>query len=267
MSRELVANLRVKKHDTDGFTVEKLEAAIERGYEAQKRPDEFITKKTFAPSSIGGYQGVCPRYWYQAFNGADFVSKTDSVGVASMLNGTAGHERLEKVLEDGGVLVSKEIEMKLSDPPIRGYIDVIVNIDGEDAVGEIKTTLSEGFMWRRSTMKPSAQHLYQILIYMYALDMEKGFMLYENKNDNTLLTIPVKMTPRNKKILEDALDWLRRVYANWEAGEGTDSHLPKRPWTKKNKICRGCPLFEKCWVDPKAKEGTVEIPPMEPAKP
>lgn len=272
MAREIVAGLRFKQESADvGFTAEKLEKALEAGYKKQARGDKFTKKKTFAPSSIGGYQGICARYWYQAFNGADFIDKADSVGIASMANGTAAHARIEQVLEDSGVLVAKEIEMTLADPPIRGYMDVIVEIDGEKVVGEIKTILSEGMAWRVNTMKPSAQHMYQILVYMKSQGMTKGFMLYENKNDQTVLVIPVYLTEANKKFLEDGLDWLRTVYANWQAGEGTNSHIPQRMPTRKNKTCRGCPLFELCWPEDEEELKNVPlsdvvIPPMEVGK-
>jgi CRISPR/Cas system-associated exonuclease Cas4 (RecB family) len=269
LSRDIVANLRFKKEaTTEGFTAAKLEAAIERGYLSQVREDKFTTKKTFAPSSIGYGHGTCARYWYQAFNGADFVEKTDALGVANMANGSSAHDRLEKVLEAAEVLVAAEIKMEMKDPPIFGYIDALVKIDGETVVGELKTTREEAFMFRKNTMKPSGNHLYQILIYMRATGKQKGFLFYENKNDQTYLVIPVEMTERNAKILDDALDWLRLVRKNWEEGEGTDKNIPQRPWTKRNKICRGCPLFEKCWPeDGEAPTSDVIIPPMEVAKP
>lgn len=272
MSRDIVANLKFKKETTEGgFTAEKLAQAIERGYMAQVREDKFTTKKTFAPSSIGYGHGTCARYWYQAFNGADFVEKTDALGIANMSNGSAAHTRLEKVLEDAEVLVASEIKMEMKDPPIFGFIDALVKIDGETVVGELKTTRSEAFMFRQNSMKPSGNHLYQILIYMRATGKDKGFMFYENKNDQTYLVIPVEMNERNSKILDEALDWLRLVRKNWEdAQENEDENIniPQRPWTKRNKICRECPLFETCWPESgEAPMSDVVIPPMEVAKP
>lgn len=272
MSRDIVASLKFKQASDDaGFTAEKLERAIEAGYLKQAREDKFTTKKTFAPSSIGYGHGTCARYWYQAFNGADFVEKVDALGVANMSNGSAAHERLEKVLEDAGVLVASEIKMELNDPPIFGFIDAMVKIDGETVVGELKTTREEAFMWRKNTMKPSGNHLYQILIYMYATKKRKGFLFYENKNDQTFLVIPVEMNERNKKILSDAFTWLRLVRKNWEdAQENEDKNvnIPQRPWTKRNKICRGCPLYEKCWPEEgQPPLSDVVIPPMEVVKP
>jgi CRISPR/Cas system-associated exonuclease Cas4 (RecB family) len=268
LSRDIIASLRFNKEPENGFSAKKLEEAIERGYMSQARESKHTQKKSFAPSSIGYGHGTCARYWYQAFNGAFFNEKVDALGVANMSNGSAGHERLEKVFEDAGVLVAKEIKMTLNDPPIFGFIDVMVKIDGETVVGELKTARSESFEWRKSTMKPTGNHLYQILIYMKATGKNTGFMFYENKNDQTFLVIPVKMNARNEKILNDALDWLRKVYKNWEDGEGTNKNIPQRPWTKRNQICRNCPLYEACWPEKgEAPTSEVVIEPMEVVKP
>ena len=275
MSREIIASLKFKREVSTGFTAAALEAAIEKGYLMNVREDEHKTKKTFAPSSIGYGHGTCPRYWYLAFSGAPFVETTDALGVANMMNGSAAHDRLEKIIEQAGVLVSKEIKMELKDPPVFGFIDVMVRINGEVVVGELKTTRQEAFLFRQHSHKPSGNHLYQILIYMHATGKDKGFLFYENKNDQTFLIIPVFMNEKNKVILDEALEWLRLVRKNWESihpdGDierepvDPDLNLPKRPWTRRNKICRECPLFEHCWeVKP---DGNVLIEPMAVVKP
>lgn len=255
MARDIVQGLKFRKQ-IDGFDTDGLAAALEQAYLQQKRPDGFTQKKSFAPSSIGYGRGTCPRYWHLALSGEEFTDLVDAMGVANMANGSAAHERIEKLFEDAGLLVSKEVEIKLSDPPIFGYADVLVRWNGEIVVGEIKTTRQEMFLHRQATMKPSVNHLLQILIYLKATGKRYGFLLYENKNDQTFLVIPVEMTPENAKILEDALDWLRKVYANWKE----DGGLPMAPWTKKNKACKECPVFKPCW---EKGEGTVNIGKME----
>ena len=275
MSREIVASLKFKKEPEQGFTAAALERAVEAGYLKHVREDEHKQKKTFAPSSIGYGHGTCPRYWYLAFTGAEFKETTDALGVANMMNGSSAHDRLEKIFEDAGVLVAKEIKMELKDPPIFGFIDVMVRIDGEVVVGELKTTRAEAFMFRKNSHKPSPNHLYQILIYMQATGKDKGFLFYENKNDQTFLVVPVAMNVRNKQILDEALEWLRLVRKNWEdvqPAEGEEkteeelmANLPTRPWTRRNKICTQCPLFETCWE--KLPAGNVLIEPMVVAKP
>ena len=147
----------------------------------------------------------------------------------------------------------------MKNPPIRGYIDALVKIDGEILVGEIKTTRQESFIFRQNSMKPTIKHLYQVLIYLKATGKKNGFLLYENKNDNTFLIIPVSMTEENEKILDDMLNWLREVYSTWEDGK-----LPTRPFTKKSKQCKTCPLWNVCWNE--QPDGDIDVDPMVVAK-
>lgn len=261
-TRNIVQNIKLRK--PVGLDPDALAARLEEAYLAQRRDPKFTQKFSFSPSSIGYYQGTCPRYWYHAFSGAMFVDKTDAQGVANMANGTAAHERVQTLFEQAGILVDKEVEVKMTNPPIRGFVDVLTRLDsGEIAVGEFKTTLEVGFLYRQSTMKPSAAHLIQILIYMKATGKKTGFVMYENKNTQEFIICPVEMDEKYEAIVEDVLTWLRTVHENWQAGqvEGEwENNLPKAPWTKRNKACRSCPVFDECWSNP---VGTVKIPALE----
>lgn len=232
---------------------------IDAGYAAQKRKAEVKKKTTFAPSSIGYGHGTCPRYWYLAFEGQYvFEDTADDMAIAAMSNGTYFHDRFGKILEASGYPVELERELVMEDPPIRGFIDAIVEIDGEAVVLEEKSARSEVFQIRVNSMKPAPYHLYQLLIYLKGLGKTSGAIIYENKNDQSVLVIPVTMDSINEQIIEDAFDWMRSVRANWEAEGDT---LPNRPWTRKNKNCKGCPLFNECWNN--LPEGDVRLLPME----
>lgn len=255
MAREIIQGLKFKKQP-QGFDANKLAELIENSYLKQRRPDKFTQKKTFSPSTIGYGHGVCGRYWNLAFRGAPFVESVDALGVANMSNGTFAHERIEALFDASGIRLGNEIEVLMDSPPIRGFADVEVEWDGEEVIGEIKTTRQESFLVRQSTMKPSANHLFQILIYMKARKRRLGFLLYENKNTNEFLIIPIEMTPENEKIIDDALEWMRSVYKVYEDGETAN-----RPFTKPGRVCQACPVFKWCWSD-ESPEGTVELPKM-----
>lgn len=252
MARDIVQNLRFRKA-TEGFDPNAFSRILEQQYLKENR-DRHMQKLTFAPSSIGYGNGTCPRYWFLAFSGAQFTEINDAQGIANMKVGSDAHARIQKLMRDAEILVDEEVEAKLSDPPVRGFIDVLIRWDGEVVVGEIKTTRQEVFMHRQTTMKPSTNHMYQILLYMKITGKKKGFLLYENKNDQSFLVIPVDWNEKNEALLEDALDWMRKVYANWQ--EGT---LPTRPFRKNNKICQSCPVFDVCWA---GEKGEVDIEAM-----
>lgn len=220
---------------------------------AMAREPQFRTKTSFAPSGLG-YSGVCPRYWYYAFNGTEFVYNSDARAVANMDNGTAAGERLAKLLDKAGLLVDAEIEVNTIGndkfPPIRGYIDAVVNWKGEEVVVEVKTTNNNVWNWRVSKNEVPPYQMVQLLIYMYVTDHEKGFFMTENKDTHELFILPIRMNDEYRKIVEDIFDWMRKVKAN--ADEKT---LPIRPFTPGSKECKGCPVKDTCWAG--YKRGSV----------
>lgn len=231
------------------------------------REAKDTTKTSFAPSNLG-YSGSCPRYWYYAFNGAEFTYNADPLGVVNMKNGTSAGERIADMLEAAGILTGREVEVTnpTDDPPIRGYIDALVEWQGQEVVVEVKTTRNATWQSRVAKYTVPGYQLLQLLIYMHLTSHERGFLLTENKDTNELFVYPVKMTEKNKQLVEDTLDWMRTVKENAENGE-----LPTRPFSKSSYQCKGCPVRDKCWegwtrgsvngTDP--NPGTVTLPVLE----
>lgn len=259
MSRSIVSNLRFKKQD--GFDYNLFAQMISDAYESTKRDGAGTQKKTFSPSTIGYGHGNCPRYWFIAFNGADFEDNNDATAIANMLNGTYAHTRLESIIEKTGVLKEKEREILSEDPPIRGFADLVLDWDGKEVIGEIKTTKEEQYLLKQTSMKPSGNHLIQILSYMKVEGAEQGFLLYENKNTQEIVIIPVNMTESNRQLIDGVFDWMREVYKAY-----TDNTLPMRAFTKTQWACKGCPVKTKCWKEMKAEDGEIFIAPLETPK-
>lgn len=262
MNRDISKGLRLK--NTKGLNAAEIADVIEKGYLAKRRPSSpWTQKKTFSPSTIAYGHGTCPRYWTTAFNGLDtFTDSTDALGVANMSYGSHAHDEIQEIFEQAGLLVEAEQEITIQDPPIRGYLDAIVNWKGEEVVCEIKTTRAESFAFKETSRKPSANHLIQLLIYLKATGIQRGFLLYMNKNDQTFLVIPVELDTANEKIINDVFEWLRTVRAAYE-----NNQTPKRPFRKNketglpsNKICNACPVQAVCFAGP---EGEVAIARME----
>ena len=129
--------------------------------------------------------------------------------------------------------------------------------NGEQVIGEIKTAKQEVWDTRQSEMKPSANHMLQLLTYMKLRGAKEGFFLYENKNTQEILIIPIQMNERNTKIIEDTFLWLCEVYDNFKDGD-----IPMRPYTKSQSACKYCPVKKACWAKD-ADLGTVQIEPYE----
>lgn len=237
--------------------VAKLASVIEDAYEAY---NEIVDtkKKSFAPSRIGFGCGRCPRYWKIAFDGAPFDDRKDAKSIANMKSGIAAHERIGELFKKSTLDIEAiEYSLEHSDPPIFGFVDIIINRAGERVVGEIKTTSNESFTRRQASMQPPDYHLIQILIYMYVLEADSGFFLYENKNTHDILIIPVYMDEKNRELVESVMSWMRVVRGVWQEGK-----LPQRPFTRRSKECKDCPVSAVCWDDEKYGDGDIHVDPL-----
>ncbi len=186
MARDIVKNLKFKKYEGQ-FDPQSFAKMLDDAYLATKRPDGDMQKYTFSPSSFGYGKGNCPRYWYMAFSGAEFIDDNDAIAVANMAQGTQAHERLQKLIQDIGIVKHLEYEITNEYPPIRGFSDLIIDWNGKEVIGEIKTAKQEVWDTRQSSMSPSPNHLLQLLAYMKIRNTDEGFFLYENKNKRSKL--------------------------------------------------------------------------------
>jgi CRISPR/Cas system-associated exonuclease Cas4 (RecB family) len=241
-----------------GLSVFKLAEEFDSTYESKAG---FTQKKTFAPSTIGYGHGNCARYWYIAFNGAEFEDTADAKAKANMENGTHVHTRLQERLSKlNGTykVVQHEIEVTHDDPPIRGFLDTLI-ADGESEYPlEIKSAKDEVWSSKAVSMEPSPNHRLQLLTYMKIKGYKQGAFMYENKNDNTVLWILLNFDKKNEETIDYVFDWLRGVYKLYE-----DKTLPNRPAESKSKMpCTYCPVKNVCWKDMKHEEGDVEYPLM-----
>lgn len=282
--REISVGMNLRKVNSKDFDYQKMDRLIEEAYLKRNRGVSHKRKRSFAPSSIGYGSGQCPRRWYLAFSGAEYDESADAVGIANMAHGVSVHDRLQELFEEAGIVIENEREMKVKYPPIRAFVDSIVEIDGIKAVVEIKSTRDESFVHRKFSGNPMAYHLYQLLLYMYFEEIDQGCLFYENKNDNTFLTIPIRMNDHTRQIAEDCIEWMKGVYDNWlqdvtwqepaphdpkksesqqDDGfvEASYENLPTRPFTKKSVQCKSCPVFNECWNV--REDGIVSLTPME----
>lgn len=229
---------------------------INSGYTV-KRTAKFAQKKTFAPSTIAYSHGECPRYWYLAFEGAIFEDNADAYGAANMTSGTKSHERIQEAMGNvEGFLVDSEFKVTYNDPPIFGFGDVLLNWEGTELLGEIKTMPNEGFEYRKTAGKPKVGHLVQILIYMKILNKNKSVLIYENKNNHELLIFPVELNTYMYEWVENTFEWMRSVRKAWE-----DKTLPTKNYRSNSKICKTCPIRDAC---DSAGSGEIKLKSLEP---
>lgn len=243
------------------FDVQKMAELIDQAYINTRREPHDKPKKSFAPSSVGYGSGCCPRRWWYDFNGGTLrEDEVTSSSVANMAYGTEAHERIQNLFEQAGILVEKEKKVIVDEdsdlPPVFGFADLIINWQGEEVVGEIKTTTQESFVSKSAKRQATGYHLVQVLLYMKILGLKKGFIIYENKNNQELLIIPVSWNINNKALIENVISWMDSVYDNFKNGE-----LPIRPFKSRKSIaCKSCYFVNHCWED---EDGSVDLPRLE----
>ena len=278
MTKNLLEQIMVKKsnqsksiNQEDESFVDGLVDAINSGYLAKTKP-KFTKKNNFSASGLTYGAGECPRYWHLAFDGQIHYDNADAWGVANRTQGTQGHERIQEAIQASGLL-DEEMEMdplprkynkqthpamefrvKVDDPPFDGYGDVMLKYKGERLIGEIKTMPNDGFQYKKISRRPKMAHLMQLLMYMKIWKIRKGVMIYENKNSHELLALPVVVNDHYRNWVDQAFDWMKKVYKTWQNKE-----LAQKPYRSNSKICKVCPIQKACV---EAGTGTIKIKPL-----
>jgi len=280
MTKNLLKQVMIKENKNTNVSKEDvsfadgLAAKIEAGYTANIKP-YFNKKKNFTASGLTYGAGECPRYWHLSFDGAVVHDDADAYGVANRTNGTFGHQRIQEAIAATDLLdpdmefdklprpsyikkqthPAMEFRVNGDNPPFNGYGDVMLKLNNERVVGEIKTMPNEGFEYKKKSKKPKNAHLMQLLIYMKFWNVNKGVLIYENKNNHELLTLPVVVNDHYRRWVDQAFDWMREVYENWK-----DQKLPQKPYRSNSKICKACPIKKAC---AEAETGVIKLKPLE----
>ena len=268
MTKSLLQSIMIKSDSLPkpAFDVSGIAEKINNGYLANQDP-KFLTKKTFAPSTVtySDGNGVCPRYWYLAFEGAIFESYSTPFDIANMSSGTLSHSRIENALLESGIVKvykkenpqTKEVEdttefkVISSNPPIFGYGDCMIVWNDEEIVGEIKTQNNEAFEYRKRVGKPKQDHVAQTLIYMKVLKRSKGIIIYENKNNHELLLFPIEVNDNYRGWIDNTFEWMESISSAWK-----NKQLPIKNYRNNAKICKKCPVKKTC---DQAGDGIIKI--------
>ena len=256
MTKNLIKQIMLKPaEEDDRFDSKAFIETIEKGYLVD-RGTKFTQKKTFSPSKIAYGEGKCPRYWYLAFEGANFEDNSNAFSVANMTSGTMSHARvLETALKNSGIAIDVEFKISYDDPKIYGICDGMAHWKDEDYVIEFKTCNNEAFEYRKKTMAAKSGHIEQLLIYMKILKKAKGVVIYENKNTHELLAIVIEINDNYIEWVDNTFNWMKTVRKHWENKE-----LPIKPYRSNSKVCKNCPLNSDC---AKAEAGVVKVPTLE----
>ena len=165
MAKDLIKKMIKREENTIDFSI--ISKEIIDGHVRAYARNKFDTKKTFAPSSLVYGNGMCPRYWYLAFEGNMFENKTDGQSFANMNSVTDAHTRInEKALNGSEILEWAEQYITCDDPPINGKMDALLKFDGKQVAMELKTAKEDSFHYHKVKNTATRYHIEQILIYM-----------------------------------------------------------------------------------------------------
>jgi CRISPR/Cas system-associated exonuclease Cas4 (RecB family) len=204
--------------------------------------DHFATQNETTFKKVGGfhpsYTNQCGRYWYYLFDGVNVTPSFSPQTLRIFGNGHAVHDRLYGYFRDMGILVQEEIKVNHQDPPIEGTADGIINWYGDRLI-ELKSISSEGFHYRQIYKKPKDDHYRQAQIYMECLNLDGGFVIYENKNNQEILPIYIE---KDQDFINKLFKKYREFYGNF-----VRQSIPDRPYKRTSKNCSNCDLAALCW--------------------
>ena len=186
---------------------------------------QFSQRPTvFYPSSLGN---PCDRFLYLAYHGLLIDKPLDSKTRRIFDNGNYLEDRMDKYFKDMGIVIERELPVKLDSPPISGRCDFILAHDTyNQIILELKSINDRGF--KALKQFPKAEHELQLQIYLNLLPADWGTVLYENKNDQQLKAFLVQ---KNTKAFEQIIKRCNKII-----------EMTERP-----KTCRGnkwCPCKE-----------------------
>lgn len=234
--------LRQKKEkpaETEELTTSQIEESLTKAIDLsfeKRNSKQFKKVGGFHPS----YTNQCSRYWYYLFQGVEMETSFSPQTHRIFDNGHAVHERIYSYLRDMGILIAEEIPVSHDSPPIEGTADGIIDFHGKKLI-ELKSISNEGFEYRRIYNKPKDEHVRQSQIYMRCLDLDQAFVIYENKNNQSILPI---LIDRDDEFIDKLFKKYTKIYQNF-----TEGNIPAHPYKITSKNCSNCDLASMCWSE------------------
>jgi len=157
----------------------------------------------FHPSILSN---SCDRAVWLTYHEKMINTKLEPVLNRIFQNGSFLEKRVEVWLTNLGILMGKEVPVRLDFPPMSGRIDFIIRHEtyGISPI-ELKSINTAGF---GKLSRPKPEHELQLQIYLNLGDYSVGTVLYENKNDQKLKSFVVH---QDRKLWKDILDRCFRI--------------------------------------------------------
>ena len=137
-------------------------------------------------------------------------------------------------------VVSSEITIP-NNPLIAGRADIIVSLGNELHVVDIKSINDYAFkLLKEGSREPDEGYVKQLNLYMHFFGIKKGFLLFDNKNTQELLEVPV---PYNQELALQCIERFKRIKEMIEK-----NIMPEKPQFSDNEKwkCDYCAYKSEC---------------------
>ncbi len=178
--------------------------------------------------------GKCPRSVFFKFKQAPCRDLEPRI-LRLFDHGNYIHELIIKALSGQNVLRGDEINIPANNL-ISGRADALIQVEGRDYVVDVKSINSMSF---RTLSEPSEEYIYQLQLYLHFFQIDKGILLYVNKDTQGLKEFLIDY---DSSLCHKLLDDLEKLGAKIQADQ-----VPVRleNWPS-NGQCRYCPYKEVC---------------------
>ena len=201
----------------------------------KEKIDEFYLSKQYDKDREYFYitdAGKCPRSVYFQFKKVP-KKPMDARVLRVFDHGDYTHLRIISTLFSLGLVKATEISIP-NQEIIHGRADVIVNIENEPHVVEIKSINGYSFD-KLEAAEPD--HVKQIQLYLHYFKIKKGIIIYENKNTQGLKEFSVEY---DENLVRELLEKFHILLA-----QINNNIVPPIPDIEEWK-CRYCPYSEEC---------------------
>ncbi len=200
--------------------------------------DKYYQKKREEKDQHSFYvtdAGRCPRAIFFSMKG--FPRKEKEPKLLRILDrGEMIHQGLMRSLFESPDI--RVVAAEISIPPnsiVKGRADAIVSVENKLYVVEIKSIASPKYS---NPEIPKKAHRYQIQLYLHFFEIEKGILIYENKNTQELMEFEEKY---DKKLCEKILEDFKTLKYHIE-----NDILPPKPKDLEPWQCEYCDFKEVC---------------------
>ena len=213
------------------LTAEALVEALRKAIRQNSEEDALLH-----PQKIGVYHpseiGYCLRKQYYSYvlGGAGFSDETLTVFAV----GDAVHRMVADFLEISAE--NREVEIRLpvgEGAELHGRADIIIAKNGEERIIEVKSTSHD-------YTAPKPEHELQLQVYLHALGIERGILLYIGKTSGKITAFDIRRDPQKLEEIKERVLALHRAII---------SRRPPPPEGKLKPLwqeCRYCPFKHIC---------------------